>query len=227
MPYRFEPCASGEIYHIYNRSIAKQPVFRTSADYFRFYNLIDYYRFEDPPNCFSHYNRLSPAAKQIYRDRLKLKIQPLDLLAFAIMPTHFHLLLRQVKDGAIPEFISRIQEGYAKYLNIKTKRTGSVFQAMFKASRIETDNQLLQVFRYIHLNPLTKMILTKPEQLENYPWTSHMDYIGKRTDSFVFTDTINGYFSKEKSLREFIYDQIEYQRSLDIEKTALFHDMGE
>jgi len=93
-----------------------------------------------------------------------------------------------------------------------------MFQAMFKAVRIESEEQLIHVSRYIHLNPLTSHLLNDISQLQQYPWNSYVDYVSKPIHNFVDTTLVKGLFRSEKEFKEFTSNQVDYQRSLDIIK---------
>ena len=216
MPYRFHPFAVGEIYHVFNRSVAREPIFTTNRHYQRVVETMNYYRFSKPKLRFSHYYRLPLKLKDEKMKKLEESHSRLvDILAFCIMPNHFHLLLRQIVKNGIPIYMRNIQNSYAKYFNIKSKRSGAVFQAMFKGVRIETDNQLLHVNRYIHLNPFTSYVVTSLEKLEDYPWSSYGAYMGKQNYSFVNTHDIQSFFGRQEKIKEFTMDQVEYQRTLE------------
>ncbi len=216
MPYRKTPIVAGEIYHVFNRSIARQPIFLNQRDYERMLDVLYFYSFERPKLRFSHYHRLSNNQRKAFlEDLVKNNKRLVDILAFCFMPNHIHLLLKGLHEKGISTFMTNLQHSYAKYFNIKNKRTGSVFQAMFKIKRIETDEQLLHVSRYIHLNPLTSYILKDIEQLENYPWTSYTDYIDNRQTSILNKDYLIGFFQSKKELKKFTSNQIDYQRKLD------------
>ncbi len=213
MPYRKIVFATEEIYHVFNRSIAKVPIFNYQKDYNRLLSLIDYYRFA-PDMSFSHYNRLEKTLKeQYFQNLVNSKNHTVEIMSFCLMPNHFHLLLKQKTDYGVKNFVSNIQNGYAKYFNVRSDRSGSLFQAMFKAVRIENDEQLLHVSRYIHLNPSTAFIV-EPEKLFSYKWSSLPEYLGiidsVFTDFHLILDLIGG---REK-YKNFILDQADYQRQL-------------
>lgn len=215
MPARAIPLISGEIYHVFNRSIARQPIFTRVREYQRFFNIVDFYKFQNPGLRYSHYNRLREEEKIKFIDNLHLANQKLvEIIAFSFMPNHYHFLLKQIQDDGIKICMSQIQNSYAKYFNTNYKRTGSLFQEMFKAIRIESDEQLIHVVRYIHLNPLTSYVIKEISSLENYPWTSFIDYLNKRNISFIDKDLIRNYFSNAQKLRNFTLDQVDYQRTL-------------
>ena len=215
MPYRYMPCVTKETYHVFNRSVAGQAIFTTTKDYQRMHDLFDFYRFGSLKDSFSHFNRLPIEAKQDYITQLRESYVPqVSISAFAIMPTHIHLAIRQENEQGISTFMSRVQNGYAKYFNIRVKRFGAVFQAMFKAVRFESDEQYIHTIRYIHLNPLTAGIITTSHDLENYPSTSLPDYLGHRREGMVDTIFIRGQFKTTEAFRKFTSDQAAYQRSL-------------
>lgn len=206
---------TGEIYHLFNRSIARQPILTRSRDLQRFLEVIDFYRFSRPPQRYSHYNRLPMEQKGQLLDALyKSGEHLIDILAFAVMPNHFHLLAKQLRENGIKLFMSQIQNSYAKYYNQKYGRSGALFQEMFKAVRIETDEQLLHTVRYIHLNPITSYVIKDPGELEKYPWTSFIDYLGKRQLALLSTDMVISHFPNPNILKEFTLNQVDYQRTL-------------
>ena len=106
------------------------------------------------------------------------------------------------------------QNSYNKYFNTKHDRTGSLTQAMFKAVRIETDEQLLHVNRYIHLNPYTGHVVHTIKDLETYPWSSFPLYLSDEKNSFVDTSFILQMFPSIEEFKKFTYDQADYQRQL-------------
>lgn len=223
MPYRKIPIITGEIYHVFNRSIARQPIFLNQRDYERILAVLYFYSFDRPKLRFSHYNRLSyNEQKAFLEDLIKNNTRLVDIIAFCFMPNHLHLLIKEIKGKGISTLMAKLQHSYAKYFNTKNKRTGSVFQAMFKIVRIETDEQLLHVTRYIHLNPLTSYILKDINQLENYPWSSYMDYFSIRKLSFINKNLLLGFFSSKNALKKFTSDQVDYQRKLGKIKHLLF-----
>ncbi|MBI4990703.1 transposase [Candidatus Gottesmanbacteria bacterium] len=216
MPYRRYPIVLGEIYHVFNRSIARQPIFLNQRDCQRALDVLYFYSFEKPGLRFSHYNRLSQEEKSKFLDNLKItKNKQIQLLAFCLMPNHIHLLVKGLQQRGIAIFMANFQHSYAKYFNTKNKRTGSVFQSMFKAVRIETDEQLLHVVRYIHINPLTSYVVKDTSNLEDYLWSSYPDYVGRRQLNFVDPKLVLESFASTDSFKQFTLNQVDYQRKLE------------
>ena len=192
-------------YHIYNRGADKRQIFLDSSDYVRFIHYL--YDFNDNkiiPN-FSRDIEGGPASNIKLRDLL------VEIISFCLMPNHFHLILKQVKDGGITKFMRKLSTGYVMYFNKRNKRSGVLFQGKFKAILIDNDEYLAHLSRYIHINPLE----ISNSNLNNYRWSSYLDYVGiKNFPSVINKATINSLFPKEIDYRDFISQFI----SSDLEK---------
>lgn len=205
MGHRRTILASGEIYHIFNRSVRTIPIFKTKWDYQLFFEAIEYYLQANPPIRFSIYR----SHKNKYS--IDFKKRTVTIINFCLMPTHFHFTLKQEMDNGIRQFIQRLSNSYAHYFNLKSQTKGPVFEGNFKAVRVETDEQLFHLSRYIHLNPVTSYLVEKPEF---YLYSSYLTYIGKEKLTFVNPTLIMSNISKE-SYKKFVLDQKDYQRELD------------
>ena len=128
------------------------------------------------------------------------------------MPNHFHYLLQQKVDGGITEFVSKISNSYTKYFNTKNERVGPILQGEFKSVLVETDEQLIHLSRYIHLNPLVSYLT---DNLESYPWSSHPEYVGINRTSFCSKDIILKQFKSSEDYKQFVLDQEDYGRKLE------------
>lgn len=209
--------ADGEIYHVFNRGVEKRPTFTTTRDYERGIQTFEYYRVQKPPLRFSHFIRLSEEAQAFALENLNKLKNLIDILAYCLMPNHFHFLLRQTQENGISKFIANFTNSYTKYFNTKNKRVGHLFQGTFKAVRIEDDNQLIHVSRYIHLNPVSSFLI-ESEELEKYSWSSYPAYIGIIQPKIIDTSTVLALFSSQKDYKKFVLDQADYARSLEIIK---------
>lgn len=181
---RKQKLVSNSIYHIFNRGVEKRPIFLDESDYFRFINNLAI--FNDTKSVFNSKYRIKEKEIETSDTRKPL----VDILAFCLMPNHFHLLLRQKKEGGISKFMNKLGVGYANYFNLKYERVGSLFQGTFKVVLINKESQFLYIPYYIHLNPLDLIIIdwrengvNKPklaiEFLDSYKWSSYRDYVGK------------------------------------------------
>lgn len=224
MPYRKTVFAQDQIYHVFNRGVAHQPIFFSQGDYSRFIQLMDYYRFCNIPTNFSHFMKIPAETRnQIFISLVKENNIQIEILTFCLMTNHFHFLLKQVSEKGVVDFMRYIQNSYAKYLNIKGSRVGPLFQSAFKAERIVTEEQLLHVSRYIHLNPSTGY-LVKIEGLTEYPWSSLLVYLDQNFQDFTFVNPqpVLSFFKNRDKYEEFVFDQAEYQRKLDRIKHLIF-----
>jgi putative transposase len=130
------------------------------------------------------------------------------ILAWALMDNHVHLLLISGPSG-LPTFMRRLLTGYAIGYNRKYRRFGHLFQNRYKSIICERDPYLLELVRYIHLNPLRAGLANDLEELENYPWCGHGILTGRQTNDFQEKDFVLGFFgSKRKravqAYREFV-----------------------
>lgn len=214
MPYRKIVFANDEIYHLLNRGVAQAPIFITPKEYQRFLDLLEFYRCSNPGLSFSHYSRLPPEAKEKFGQSLAEKEKLVEIFAHCLMPNHFHLLVRQLKDRGISLMLSNLQNGYAKFFNLRHQRPGPLFQSIFKAIRVETDEQFLHVSRYIHLNPSSSH-LVEIKSLLSYPWSSFPAYLGKQPTSFINPKFVLDLIGGQSKYERFVFDQAEYQRELD------------
>ncbi len=225
MPLRNIPLVEGEIYHLFNRGVEHRPIFSDTRDYRRFTQTVEFYRFLLPPVRLSLFLEMSGEKrsefwKQLERDKKK----QVEIFCYCLMPNHFHLVVRQLEEGGISNFLRLVQNSYVKYFNLKYKRVGPLLQGQFKAIRIETDEQLLHVSRYIHLNPYSSFLVKSLEALKKYPWSSLPDYLEGKSKQFLNKEFILGFFSTLGDYQKFVFDQADYQRELDRIKHLTFED---
>lgn len=215
MPGRLELLVTGEIYHVFNRGIDRRPVFTSIKEYDRAYKTISYYRFARPPVKLARFLALREELRDELMRNLEMSFDKLiKIYSFCLMPNHFHFLIRQEIDGGISKFLSNFQNSYTRYFNVRNERTGSLLMDQFKTVRIETNEQLVHISRYIHLNPYTGYVIKTMEELENYPWSSLSNYLGLRKSEIIDTELVMSSFKDVDTYREFILDQAEYQREL-------------
>jgi len=225
MPGRTLPLVTDKIYHIFNRGIAAQLIFSGNRDYQRAIDTIFYYVTENPPLRYSFFLRLSYDQKQEFLRQLDRKEDYLiDIIAYCLMPNHIHLLVKQLKDKGISTYMSKVSNSYTKYFNTKRKRSGPVLQGKFKAVRIETDEQLLHVSRYIHLNPYTSYIVKSLKELVTYPQSSFSEYLNVRRSHGCNKAIILDHFQNPSDYRKFVFNQAEYQRELEYIKHLTLED---
>lgn len=224
MPGRLEPLVTGQVYHIFNQGINGQAVFTCLKEYKRAILALNYYRFLNPDLKLSLFLQKSVSErKDILKEKNVNTKKIIDILAYCLMPNHFHLLLRQNKDGGISKYLSQVQNSYTRYFNSKNKRKGPIFYDQFKAVRIEDDNQLLHVNRYIHLNPYSGFVVKNFKEIESYPWSSFREYLGLEK-GICEKKLVLGFFKDVKDYWQFVIDRADYQRKISIIKHLLLED---
>ena len=174
-------------YHIFNRGVERRDVFLNDSDYKRFLFLLFILQGDV---FFNHISRLATdfgqhsmsAIKDIRKEIERARM--VELVAFALMPNHFHLILRELRDNGVSKFMQRLGNSYTKYFNIKNERAGHLFSSRFHSRLIDTNEYLLHLSSYIHKNPRELAGLKNKEHF--YPWSSFQDYIKEnRWGSFL------------------------------------------
>lgn len=214
MPGRLTPLVNDQIYHVFNRGIDHRPTFIDRSEFTRGMIAIDFYRFVKPPIRLSKFLKHSNEERERVIKEIKSRDHKLiDILAFCLMPNHFHFVVRQLYEKGISKFLANFQNSYTRYFNTKGERDGPLFLDQFKAVRVETDKQLLHVSRYVHLNPLTSYVVKDFEGLLRYPWSSFSEYVNNKP-SICEINTILGFFKNPKGYKTFVKDNASYQREL-------------
>jgi len=213
-------------YHIYNRGVEGRNVFTTDQDYQRFLETIDFYLYEQNIS-YTQFQNLYPAARQAY-SRLNpkgLETLRVKLIAYCLMPNHFHLLLKPAEKNGLTRFASDISNSYTRYFNIKNERLGNLFQGTFKDKEISSEESLLQVSRYIHLNPISSSRTNpgKTLKLGDYPFSSYQDWInptplnpkGLDLDYKEIRNCIK-FMGKARNYKEFVESKIDKDPKIEI-----------
>ena len=128
-----------------------------------------------------------------------------EIFCFCLMPNHFHLLIRQEQVGGISSFISNFTNSYTKYFNTKHNRVGHLFQGTFKAVLVESNEQLLYLSKYIHLNP-ARAFLVSQSLIETYPWSSLLEYINTSNRNVCKSTKILDNFPTRESYLKYLKD---------------------
>ncbi len=228
MPKRKREFANGEIYHVILKRIGDELLFRNTDDYYRGVFSIYEFNTSKPTEIYLR-RRARIAEKRKEKNQIPYvdkREKLVEVLAFTLMPTHIHLLLKQLEDDGITNFAKKIGSGYPLYFRKKHNQSnkGYFFQGRFASVHIKSDSQLIAVFTYIHTNSLS---LIEPgwkegkvknprkaiEFLENYKWSSCQDYLGKKnfpsvTDRDFLLEMIGGC----GKAREIVNDWIKHKK---------------
>jgi REP element-mobilizing transposase RayT len=172
----------GAVYHVICRGNNRQAVFRDDHD------------------------------RKKYLERLSLYCgeKGVDLLCYCLLTNHIHLLL-ETPQGNLSKMMQAFQTSYTVYFNKRHGRTGHVFEQRYKALLVDKDNYLLEVSRYIHLNPVAAKLVERPQ---DYPWSSYAGYRSGKGIPGLKGETLLGYFSGDRrrqlaQYREFVEGVIE------------------
>jgi len=215
--------ATGEVYHVFSKSIAEFKIFKKKSDFSRIKNLFTYYEVEKPSKRFSYFLRLKHAERKDLAEKSSKNSSPdkkriVDVIAYCIMPTHIHLILKQRKERGISIFMKNVLNSYTRYFNTKYKRKGPLWEGRFKRVWVGTDRQLLHLTRYIHLNPVTAYLVDKPEEWLD---SSFNEYIKPGADTRVcrYDEVLS---ITPGSYEKFVKERISYQKQLAKIKNLVF-----
>lgn len=206
-----------EIYHILNRGIDKRKIFLDKQDYFRFIH--DLFEFNDQKILNTTFRNFQKGIMNDVRRRTSRKLL-VDIHAFCLMPNHYHLLISPKIENGIPRFMHKVGTGYVKYFNQKYDRKGTIFEGKYKSILVSKEPHFYHLPYYIHFNPLDlkfkewregilKDSKRAMEYLENYRWSSHLDYLGKKNFPSVINKTfLTGIFGGIEEYRKNIKQRL-------------------
>ncbi len=226
MPIKRPQLVNNEIYHIVIRGVEDSLIFKDKNDYYR--GIFSLFEFNDVKHVLIRdRRRVRIRAKKNGREQFSANRDMLvEVLAFYFMPNHMHMLVRQIKDDGITQFMRKVGTGYATYFNEKYNRKGHLFQSRFRAVHTKTEEQLKTVFVYIHTNGVSLIEprwkeegINNPEKvikfLENYKWSSYPDYIDKKNfPSVTERDFLLEVMGGKEGCRKFVENWIEYKREI-------------
>jgi putative transposase len=192
--------AEDSYYHLYNRGVEKRLIFQDLQDYAVFTSYLEYYLSPPSdaklgrhlPNSASAINDAEPVKND---SRLRNYSSEMQLIAYSLMPNHYHLLVKQKTLRAIEHFMTSLSVRYTMYFNRKNDRVGTLFQGVYRAVPVESDEQLLALTRYIHKQALS---FEGNDIRETQP-CSYGEYTGKRKTNWIHPEGILEYFSNTNS----------------------------
>ena len=162
----------GASYHVTSRGNHRNDIFRDEEDFVYYLTLmketLDYYTYDK-----------------------------YEIISYCLMDNHVHILIKTA-EKPLGQFIGRLSSKYAKYYNKKYNYIGHLFQDRYFSEIIESDTQMLETSRYIHLNPVRAKMVETPN---DYPWSSYSRYLGNKKEKFVCSNRILSYFKdKDREL---------------------------
>lgn len=203
---------SEEVYHIFNRGVDKRELFPNARYYKRAFIAANFYQFTDLP-C-----KLSDFLEWPIREQEKFYItnsaRLVEIIAYCLMPNHFHFILKQITDNGISDFIANFCNSYGKYFNTKNERSGHLFQGRFKGVHVESDQQLVNLSRYIHMNPVSSSLISIND-LSDYSWSSYPEYLDKTGIKICKPDLVLSQFQSVQQYETFVLDHVDYLKTLE------------
>lgn len=191
-------------YHIYNRGVEKRLIFIDEQDYAVFLSYLNDYltpkkekelqdKFSDPNTSYKEKSRILKLL------RLKNYCDEITVLAYCLMPNHFHFFLKQRNKNSMNQFLHSICTRYTMYFNRKYKRIGPLYQDIYKAVSIDHEEQFIYLSKYIHKQALFYKLSagSKGPALRSYEQpSSYPEYLGERKTEWIHPTDILSYFSK-------------------------------
>lgn len=195
----------------------------------------------DAPGVLHHVMARGIEQSRIFRDRRDREdfirrlselatTNALVIYAWALLPNHFHLLVRTGKK-TLSQNMRSLMSGYAGYFNRRHKRHGHLFQNRYKSIVCEEETYFLELVRYLHLNPLRAKILKDIKELDGYKYTGHSAIMGKTTRPWQDTNEVLGRFSAQhrpaiRLYREFVTAGVAQGQRPELEGGGLLRSYG-
>ena len=189
------PFVNGEFYHIYNRGVDKRDIFSNEYDIDRFFQSMNEFNVVEPigsiyENSFKN--------RQLGGEASKSVANLVNFICYCLNPNHYHFILEQVSDKGIEKFMHKLSTGYTRYFNEKYKRSGSLFQGVFKARHIDSNEYLLHLSAYVNLNDTCHQLGGEASKLIKSSWREYiMASNCSKQEVFCKKDMILGQFNDD------------------------------
>lgn len=190
----------GEFYHVYNRGVDKRDIFTDQLDVDRF--LLSLTEFNTAEPIGSIYEQSFVSKKKINQKRRHL----VNIVCYCLNPNHFHVLVQQVHDGGIENFMHRLGTGYTRYFNGRHKRRGSLFEGTYKAVHVDSNDHLLHLSAYINLNYQAHQLGSLATKLTRSSWAEYLRIDTK--PGICKTGIILKQFSNRKEYEQFARESL-------------------
>ncbi len=187
-------------------------MFRSDEDYLVFVSLLKRYLHNPTEEETSRFDKERPYIRR-HKQEMNLH-NDLKLLAYCLLPDHFHLIAKQESIDGITKLTRRLLTYYVMWFNKKYKRQGVLFESVYKAVLVPTDSKLLALSRYIHLNPAPRVVkrfgpveTVAASTPEYYPYSSYQYYLGGKKEDWLNTEVVleeMGRLMPEKGYRQFV-----------------------
>jgi len=165
----------GHYYHIYNRGVNHQLIFRTEENYIFLLRRV-----------------------KKYATRFSISV-----IAYCLMPNHYHFLLRQDGEHSISAFMQAVFNSYTKAFNKMFNRTGTLFEGPFRAVLVDRNEYLIHLCRYIHRNPMDAGLVEHPAQ---WPFSNYLEWVGQRKGVLVDRELVQEWFPSPEDYEQFVME---------------------
>jgi putative transposase len=198
-----------KFYHICNRGVDKREVFSNDKNFLRFLEGAKEFNQKKPIGSLYLKKQIekeknSSNAHRTTRNNTKKIEKLVEIIAYALLPNHFHLLLKQKEEKGISEFMKRLGGGYTNYFNIRNHRSGCLFQGTYKAVKILSDEQLIYVSAYINGNSeIHKIALA-----EKWTWSSYGGYLGAGKNNLIESRSVMKQFKNKLEYKKYLKEVI-------------------
>ena len=172
---------AGYYYHLYNRGAHKAPIFREHDNY----------------------------VYVLHQVKKVISEQNLTVVAYCLLPNHYHFLVRQNGDAAAGLLAQYVFNAYSKAYNTRYEHSGTLFEGPFRAIRVDSQPYLLHLCRYIHANPARHGIVT---QLEEWPYSNYFECLGLRDGELIDREFVRDCFGTAEQYRQFVLDYVTNRR---------------
>ncbi|MFQ5614285.1 MAG: transposase, partial [Anaerolineae bacterium] len=165
----------GHYYHVYNRGVNRERIFRSEDNYLFLLRRVK--------TCAVEFS--------------------ITVIAYCLMPNHYHFLLRQEGEHTISNFMQAVFNSYTKAFNKAVDRQGTLFEGPFQAAYVDDDAYLIHLCRYIHRNPLEAGLVSEPGQ---WPYSNYLEWVGRRNGSLVDREFVRAHFPRPGEYEQFVLD---------------------
>ena len=163
----------GGFYHAFNRGTNRQPIFQNDGNYIFLLKKVKKYK----------------------------RICQISLIAYVLMPNHFHFLIRQDGDIPVSRFMQRVFNSYTKAFNKQQNRSGSLFEGPYKAKEVKADDYVIGLCRYIHLNPINAGL---EKDLGSWPYTNVLEWLDRRNGDLIDKEFRSAFFQSAEEYEQFL-----------------------
>ena len=185
MPQKRPEYHAGGVYHVYNHGGHRASIFRETDNYLFVLRKIKKYLVE----------------------------LDLSLLAYCLMPNHYHFLLRQDGEQPAGKLSQRVFNSYSKAYNLRYQHSGTLFEGAYHVRPVEQTAHMLHLCRYIHANPVKDGLVVDPG---DWPYSNYLEWVGLRDGTLVDRAFVREYFDPPRRYAEFVVDYLR-TRELPVE----------